>query len=256
LIDSKDRSDSIDGLITPAPSVFIEYLATKRSGIRVSSNSDIDPEHDHKLIDTDGLGIIYAYETEPRIMDGDRYFVYGLDATTKARNKAVNGELPVDGFILHHTDNSTYENMLNYISKVDTSSDDPDDHWQRGYHFLVGRDGLITQAAPLTKRTNHIKGGNHFRRVANTHLENYNTIGVSLHGGYIKQTNHYYHWPATDVQVDAAYALLKLLGVRFGIDITEHTWGHGELQNDRMLAEGHQVVHKCKQIPPYSIQHS
>ena len=250
--DFDDVSDSIDGTHTPPGKEFAAFLATRRSGLETAEfkQRDGQDENDHKFIEPT-LNIEYAYGLETIQMDGETYYQYGITASRKAKETGYK----LEGFILHHTSDGRYDSMLNYISKVDRYRGEGGKEGkgknQFGYHFLVGRNGLITQAAPLHKRTNHIKPGSHPERVALNHLENHNTLGISLHAGYTKKDGVDYHQPASEKQLEAAHQLVIALSKKFGVSL-DNCWGHGELQKDKMLSEAHELVHKCKNLPPYS----
>jgi len=218
----KEYSDSIGGDYREPENEDVEFLHTGPVGSRVVTADAIVPNEEHKFVDV-SLNLDYAYGLEPVEKDGETYYQYGLEATKKA--KAINYR--VDGFILHHTSsNGSFQAILNYISKV-ARDKDGEKTGQFGYHFLVNRDGRITQAAPLNKRTNHIKPGSKSQRVALHHLENHNTIGVSLYGGYRTIDGINYHQPAPRVQLDAAYKLIVALGSKYDVSL-ERCWGHGD----------------------------
>ena len=184
---------------------------------------------DHRFV-SKHIAVDYRYGIEPRIIDGRRYFEYGIDATA---NKLV-----YEGFVLHHTSTSPIENLSDYMQRRDSER-----KGTFGYHFLVGKDGRIIQTAPLSKRTNHIKSQEN--RTSQLHLKNNNTLSVSLHGGYEGEGADAVHIPASERQLSAAFSLVFELSKIFDLNIS-NCWGHGELQNDRMPEEALQLAQRCR----------
>jgi N-acetyl-anhydromuramyl-L-alanine amidase AmpD len=143
---------------------------------------------DDKL-DAPGLFIEYR---------GDPSLPYGRDATRLAQ--------PFKYIIFHYTGSEApFENIVRYTLSIDRQR-----KAQFGYHFLINQDGLIVQAAPLSKRTNA------------------NAIGVALHN--LKET-------PTAAQMKAGMSLALVLAERFGI-AREHHYGHGEINKHKAADEG------------------
>ena len=106
-----------------------------------------------------------------------------------------------------------------------------------GYHFYVGQDGRIFQAAPMTKRTNHTDST---RSRGTVYYDNNSSIGITLVCGERGTTN---------LQVQAAIKLGHVLQVAYNIPSFK-IFGHGELQGNRESREGsplHQSLRR--QIP-------
>lgn len=97
-----------------------------------------------------------------------------------------------------------------------------------GYHFYIDRDGKITQGAPLSKRTNHIKGASSPERAGgvDSGLNNNNTIGIS----FVGSTNRKGEEDVTEEQKAAGLRLLKELKKKYSTIDLNRTYGHGELQ--------------------------
>ncbi len=144
---------------------------------------------------------------------------YGRSATAQAK--------PFRGIVLHYTgSNSTVDEAVAYGLK-----DDPERGGAFGYHFYIGRDGEIVQAAPMEKRTNHVKAPGSAERIRGD-LSNSDAIGISLVG----DGEH-----PTPAQIESARKLGQSLMAAYGIK-TDHVFGHGELQNDREGNEGATVA--------------
>lgn len=180
----------------------------------------------HRL-EIPGFEIAYEYELQPRMRGGTMYFEYGTKATAEAED--------YEGFILHHMDDNEFSRSLEYIISTDKERGGC-----FGYHFLIGRDGRIVQAAPLSKRTNHVHPTE--CRYAQKHLLNKNTLSVSLHGGYGKYEDYI---PPTTAQLDAAKIVITALSEVYGINI-RNAWGHGEVQNNRLLKEALVLAKWCR----------
>lgn len=219
--------DSIGGDIQPLSKEFEAYLRTtlpKREVSTFSSTNKTFKSHlvdRHKLV-IEGLAIQYVYGLERRIIDGVWHFNYGITAT----------ELKEDfqGMILHHTGDKTFDFYLQY-----TQRHDKDRGGTYGYHFLIGRDGRIAQTAPLTKRTNHISPKDN--RTDALDFINNNTVSVCLQGGYRgPKDGPYEHVPATAMQLQAAQIVVDALSNLYALS-RNNVWGHGEVQNNRMLEE-------------------
>lgn len=201
------------------------------SGVELSSisRSAVRLEDDHKLVIPD-FQLKYSYELEPRVIDGERWFEYGIDAT---KNK-----VPYVGYILHHTSDTAFENILRYTQRYD-----PKRRGTFGYHFLIGRDGRSVQAAPLSKRTNHFSDSE--KRYAQKHLVKANTASLSLHGGYRKENGRYVYIPPTIEQLRSAKIIMSALEQIYGASL-KNTWGHGEVQSNRMDEEGLVLAQWCR----------
>lgn len=220
---SELASDSIDAEIPKLNPAIQAYLEARRAALpdpALESIGEAHIEENHRLV-IPGLPIEHIYELEPRTINGDRYFEFGISAT---RNK----QDPV-AFILHHTSDAQFENMMNYIIRRD-----PAKGGTFGYHFLIGRDGRAVQAAPLNKRTNHVSPT--ANRTAQHHMNNTNTLSLSLHGGYRKTDQGTEHVPASDEQLSVAEKILSTVASLTNVDI-KNTWGHGEVQSNRMSDE-------------------
>lgn len=183
----------------------------------------------HRL-EIPGFEIKYAYKLEPQKINGTWYYEYGKTATAEATD--------YEAFILHHMSDNEFSRALEYIISTDEERGGC-----FGYHFLIGRDGRIVQAAPLSKRTNHVHPTE--CRSAQKHLLNKNTLSVSLHGGYRTQGKLSVQIPPTEEQLDAAKIVVTALSEVYGIDI-RNAWGHGEVQSDRLITEARVLARWCR----------
>ncbi|MCH9661086.1 MAG: N-acetylmuramoyl-L-alanine amidase [Bacteroidetes bacterium] len=221
-----DGFDTIGGDIVAPSSAFKDFLKgiPRTSQVFTYSNNETIStsivEEGHRLI-VQGLEIEYVYELEPRQIDGIWHFQYGISAT---KNKTA-----VEGFILHHTSDSPFDNYLQYMSRHDSKRGGT-----FGYHFLIGQGGRVAQTAPLSKRTNHVQSASY--RTSALSLTNKNTLSISLHSGYKILEKKYLPLPASEVQLDTAKLILRALVNEFNVS-REAIWGHGEIQSDRMHEE-------------------
>lgn len=236
----KNLSDTIDANIADTPFIDLpEVLKEQTAEVDLSKigqkkNLPDAPslEEDHKLVIPELPTLEYRYELEPRTINGQRYFEYGITATA---NKTK-----FEGFLLHHMGNSDFDNSLNYILKHDEERGGT-----FGYHFLIGRDGRAVQAAPLSKRTNHVSPEN--KRYAQKHLMNPNTVSLSLHGGYRREGGDYVHIPPTDKQLFVSKIILRALSNIYNLSLLV-AWGHGEVQSNRMTEEAQSLALWCRNL--------
>ncbi len=160
----------------------------------------------------EGMNIIYK---------GDASLPYGVTATKRAK--------PFKGIISHHPASAKGASVAGLIKYINTPR--PPNGYMFGYHFVIDTDGTIYQAAPLTKRTNHIKPRDYKAR---THvarqLGNNNSIGVSFH-----LASHRENAAPTEPQVRAGLRLVDALETLYG---NLGVYGHGEIQRDKQQKEG------------------
>ena len=113
---------------------------------------------------------------------------------------------------------------------------------QLGYHFYVGRDLKIRQAAPLNKRTNHVGGTNRYferaSKIDTTFTEeqaiallkdkknafNENSIGIGFIAANDKDIN--------PKQIEIGMKLAEALSGQFNIN-PENVGGHGHLKHQK-----------------------
>lgn len=111
-----------------------------------------------------------------------------------------------------------------------------------GYTVYIARDGTLFQAAPLSRRTNHVKPPGHRKRRANAPREasNSTAIGISAVGACRQKPNSA-AWTCKDrptpEQIAAGIDAVKAIQNRFDLPCRA-VWGHGELQTDRIKSEG------------------
>jgi len=112
-----------------------------------------------------------------------------------------------------------------------------------GYHFYIDRKGRVLQGAPLSKRTNHVKGLGHRKRRTGRHhwVGSHNSIGIGMVGACVTVGaglgRQCVGEELTDEQSKAGQALVTALRDRYSIRC-QHIYGHGELQSDRAAFEG------------------
>ena len=106
-----------------------------------------------------------------------------------------------------------------------------------GYHFVIDTDGGIFQAAPLNKRTNHVKPARK-RRDLGRHVTNRNSIGLCFH-----LASHNPEMTPNAAQIEAGGRLVAALEQVFG-DL--EIYGHGEIQTDRHANEGRRFAQKIR----------
>ena len=201
-------------------------------GVSAKPSGRRELQDGHRFV-SEALQIEHKYLTQPELVGGVRMGEYGVSAT---QNKQ-----PFAGFIIHHTTiTASFENILNYVSRYDANRGG-----QFGYHFLISREGHVVQAAPLDKRTNHVSSGSN--RTAQRHLSNRNTISISFHGGYRNVGGGTEHIPPTAAQLSAGQTLLNELADLYGIPKAQ-TFGHGEVQSDRMREEGRSLALWAREI--------
>jgi murein DD-endopeptidase MepM/ murein hydrolase activator NlpD len=129
-------------------------------------------------------------------------------------------EANISRIIMHGDVVQDADKLLKYGRQVDTGRSPPFDP---GYHFYIGKDGTVTQGAPLDRITNHALG------------ENKDTIGIVIAGADNGRM-------PTDAQNAAAMRLVSDLGTQYKID-PQNVMGHGELQpNRRNALEGGRVA--------------
>jgi len=106
--------------------------------------------------------------------------------------------------VVFHWDDASPEGLVKYGRQVDQKRGfDP------GYHYIIGRDGNIIQAAPDDKVTNH------------AYKNNRDTLGIVF--AQSDKNN-----PPTREQEDAGQWLAAKLGAQYGIN-PKNVFGHGEL---------------------------
>lgn len=168
-----------------------------------SAPASVDiPSGDQAAFSVPGLNIERRFSED---------FHYGRQATANAQD--------FQGIVMHWTSEGTSaQQIADYGNR-----DDPGRGGAFGYHFVIGSDGKIIQAAPMNKRTNHILPDEE-----GVNLSNRNAIGISLAGAA---------GGATPEQEAAARRLARQLMEQYGIDAS-NVLGHGEIQSNRQAQEG------------------
>lgn len=130
----------------------------------------------------------------------------------------------VAGAIIHHTGGDGVSGAISTLKDRGLS-----------YHYIIGKDGTITQLLPEgavgfhTKNSDKIKG-----------LSNDNTIGISLEARDDSTV--------TEEQIRAATALNSELSKKFGYPVN-NVWGHGEISSHKSPTEGKRVVSSIRSSP-------
>lgn len=161
--------------------------------------------------------------------DPDRLTIPDLQITYAGRSDvpygraATAGARPFRGIVFHHSGIADSATAVAYQHNGDRER-----RGHFGYHFYIDRDGTITQGAPLTARTNHVKDLDHPTRRPGIDLTNSDSIGIAISGSSDNPT------PA---QIESARKLATALQGRFNFPASATT-GHGEIQRDRQSGEG------------------
>jgi N-acetylmuramoyl-L-alanine amidase-like protein len=152
---------------------------------------------------------------------GDDACPYGRQATRDLE--------PYSAIVLHH--NPPYRS-LDWLIMYQISGDaSRGGHF--GYHFYITQDGKIVQGAPLTVRTNHVKGsGFRVRKEFGRLAQNRNAIGITCVGAERPDGSE----PTTE-QMKTTTSLVQAICRDFNIPFT-NVFGHGEVQSDRHPEEG------------------
>ena len=147
---------------------------------------------------------------------------YGRSATTRKQ--------PYAGIVAHHPFVPKTTSARDVV-RITHTPDGKQNYF--GYHFVVGRNGTIYQAAPLaSKRTNHIKPPTSSKRKSEGRdLSNSNAIGISFVGA-----SHNPGQAPTAEQSSAGLALVAALRRIYGVSLP--VYGHGEIQSDKQATEG------------------
>lgn len=149
---------------------------------------------------------------------------YGKTASRKKQD--------FDAIVLHHTEpRHSTEWYVKYQIDGDSKRGG---HF--GYHFYIAPDGKILQGAPLTKRTNHVSPATSVRRSFGAFAHNFNAIGITNSGAGLPDRSS----PSTQQQETTktlVFALCDLFDIPFA-----NVFGHGEVQNNRMMAEGRDLA--------------
>lgn len=166
---------------------------------------------------------------------GDPNASYGKGVTDRKK--------PFRAIAIHYT---VAKPVLNFVKYQHNGDDRRGGSY--GYHVYIGQDGSITQGAPLSVRTNHIKRRGHSKRsrLVGKWADGSDTIGVSFVGacetaGRSITDVKCIGWQATDAQKAAGAAAIVAIMKRYDISPC-HVWGHGELQRDRRRYEGRDVA--------------
>ena len=135
--------------------------------------------------------------------------------------------------VLHH---NPPQRTLDWLIDYQLSGD-PRRKGHFGYHFYVADNGDVIQGAPLSARTNHVKGlGYRARSEFGREARNENAIGITCVGAEKPEG-----FAPTAEQVRSVCQLVNSLSEQFDIPL-ERVFGHGELQTDRDPTEGASIA--------------
>ncbi len=164
---------------------------------------------------------------------GDNEICYRGDSTCEYGRQATKNLEPFAAVVLHHNPPHRSLNwLIDYQINGDTGRGG---HF--GYHFYVSRDGEMYQGAPLSVRTNHIKGlGYRVRKEFGRIAQNRNSIGITCVSA--EQPDGFAPTPA---QTDTTVSLVRALCDAFDIPLA-NVFGHGEIQSDRHPQEGTSIA--------------
>ena len=133
----------------------------------------------------------------------------------------------VMGAVFHHTGGDNVTGAINTLK-------------QRGlsYHYIIAKDGTITQLLPEGAVGYHTLPGDKGPDVKN--LNNSNTIGIAFAASSDNDV--------TAEQIEKARALNAELSRKFGYPETS-VWGHGEVSKHKMSTEGKSAVVAIRSKP-------
>jgi hypothetical protein len=184
-----------------------------------------------------------------RESDDGSFQVPGLDVRKKFSPDgsygvaATNSAEPFKGIVVHATgdDKGSDADQVNYGQRKDASRGG-----SFGYHFYIGKDGAVYQGAPMDARTNHIMPMASGERQSSDSggsipLDNKNAIGVSFIGSEGSETPK---------QIASFQRLAASLGSTYKFDPHASTFGHGELQGNKMASEGAKAIAALREGAP------
>lgn len=215
----------------------IEYLLERlRDGASEGGNRSTpqpDGHHQRPAIDIRSGGKVAVGRNGLQIeYRGKDSCPYGKSAT---RNRKA-----FEAIVVHHTGRS---HSTDWYVQYQIDGDPGRGGHHFGYHFYIAPDGDIIQGAPLTKRTNHVRGSNANVRVNfGRHANNTNAIGITCaRAGYRSRG-----FSPTAAQIRSLEALTIALCDQFDIDFSQ-IYGHGDIQTDRRsLKEGQSAARKMR----------
>ncbi len=152
---------------------------------------------------------------------------------------ATRSQKPFVAVVAHHPavpQHWLIENTLSLINRPRA------DGHMYGYHFLIDVDGTIHQAAPLTKRTNHVKT-KASRRKFGSFVTNRNAIGLCF-----QHADHNPNMAPNEAQMKAGARLLDALQIACKCELS--LFGHGEIQTDKNPFEGEAFAKRYRQHGP------
>lgn len=155
-----------------------------------------------------------------------------------------NIEEPIKGIVLHRTASSSTESTINAFKNGRGGVN-------YGTHFIVGKDGKITQTASLNKYTLHVG-----KTRNENHPNNKNSIGIEVVGRYNKQSKK---WDdVTPKQKVAVAALVNALMYNYCLnihdlynheDISYKTKGEGGTVYDAIVPYVDQIFKNVVPLP-------
>ncbi len=185
---------------------------------------------DHSVL---RAGLRLSGDTRIALALGDRNIFYRGDAACPYGRQSTKRREPFAAIVLHHNlPHRSLQGLISYQIAGDTKRGG---HF--GYHFYISQDGQIVQGAPLSVRTNHIKGlGYRARKPFGEIAQNRNAIGVTCVGAERSDGSE-----PTESQISCSVDLVQALCGAFDIS-PENVFGHGEIQSDRHPAEGTHIA--------------
>jgi hypothetical protein len=167
----------------------------------------------------------------------DLNIAYAATPGSEFGKKASANAQPFNSLVFHHTsDKRSPAEQIAYSQKVDAGRGG-----QFGYHFYVDPAGNVIQAAPLSKRTNHLHPTAPTR--SHTDVQSTNSIGISLMGDGKNPT------PA---QLASAEKLGRELQKSLNID-PQRIFGHGEVEGNRESYEGRGLAERLRKDPTLTV---
>lgn len=152
------------------------------------------------------------------------YGTYSLAMQSHGKMKKVIGS------VFHHTGGDSVSAAISTLKNRNPPL---------SYHYIIAKDGTITQLLPEGAVGYHTGSGGD-RGPDVRHVNNSNTIGIA----FAASTDN----DVTPQQIEVARALNSELSRKFGYPETS-VWGHGEVTKNKMPTEGKSAVMAIRSAP-------
>jgi N-acetylmuramoyl-L-alanine amidase len=128
----------------------------------------------------------------------------------------------VKGIVLHRTENYTTKQTINAFNNKR-------DGVYYGAHFIVGKDGDITQTAGFDKFTYHAAVT---KKPALGIISNSNSIGIEVVGKYEKKKDSVGKWEdVSDIQAQGVVCLVRMLLRKYNLTFNDNIYCHDEISS-------------------------